>query len=366
MTLLFGLVVLCSCGANLSSPFLPPPFSAHVQTGGLRIMIKRVFRKGGGEDGEDGEDEEGEEGQEERAFEVELSPLPKNIPRMFSSGRGRHAGEPRELATAWESEQGQEEEQQQGQGEEEDPSPCAALPDEMLLECLVRIPRSTIGSAARVCRTWRAIIQSDTYAEYREALGLMDNFLFVFSNVTVAAPPPSVARGPEASSSSGEGGRERRGERGNERGGERASGSGNQGGGSGGGGGYTHHTKAGVPIQYHPQQLERVGHHMPEPGTEANGHPQQQQQHSHQPHPQPGAHASVAGSSSGGAHSEPSAPRHRRAGQGLGALKARADAVMQSAAPQQIQLPPPPETRLLIQVRTARLSTPLSLTLAPC
>lgn len=54
------------------------------------------------------------------------------------------------------------------------------LPDDVLLECLARLPRVTLQSAMLVCQKWRSILQSPDYYEQRRRISILEPLLFVF------------------------------------------------------------------------------------------------------------------------------------------------------------------------------------------
>uniref|UniRef100_A0A1J3EF29 F-box/kelch-repeat protein n=1 Tax=Noccaea caerulescens TaxID=107243 RepID=A0A1J3EF29_NOCCA len=59
----------------------------------------------------------------------------------------------------------------------------ASLPDDLLLECLSRIPSSSIPSLAAVCRRWSRLLLSPYFLHLRRRLGLLRHSLFAISAV---------------------------------------------------------------------------------------------------------------------------------------------------------------------------------------
>lgn len=93
--------------------------------------------------------------------EIELPPLPPNLPAVQSGSYT--PDDPTALDT-----------------------PITRLPEELLLDCLARFDRGSIGPAMRVCKSWRDILQSETFRIYREHLGLTENRLFVLATTQAA------------------------------------------------------------------------------------------------------------------------------------------------------------------------------------
>lgn len=58
--------------------------------------------------------------------------------------------------------------------------PLSALPDDVLLECLARLPRAALQSAMMVCQKWRSVLQAPEYYEQRRRIGTLEPLLFVF------------------------------------------------------------------------------------------------------------------------------------------------------------------------------------------
>ncbi|KAG0632228.1 hypothetical protein M758_1G313500 [Ceratodon purpureus] len=56
----------------------------------------------------------------------------------------------------------------------------SALPDDVLLDCLARMPRAALQSAMMVCQKWRSILKSAEFYEMRKQNGRVENLLFVF------------------------------------------------------------------------------------------------------------------------------------------------------------------------------------------
>ncbi|CAN8255774.1 unnamed protein product [Cochlearia groenlandica] len=67
------------------------------------------------------------------------------------------------------------------------PSPAAttvaSLPDDLLLECLSRVPSSSISSLSAVCRRWSRLLLSPYFFHLRRRHGLLRHSLFAFSAV---------------------------------------------------------------------------------------------------------------------------------------------------------------------------------------
>ncbi|XP_002970115.2 F-box/kelch-repeat protein At5g26960 [Selaginella moellendorffii] len=59
----------------------------------------------------------------------------------------------------------------------------ASLPDDLLVECLARVPRGSIRQCAMVCRHWRTIVQSDLYYRARGKLRMLESFVVVFGGI---------------------------------------------------------------------------------------------------------------------------------------------------------------------------------------
>ncbi|XP_024374279.1 F-box/kelch-repeat protein At5g26960 [Physcomitrium patens] len=56
----------------------------------------------------------------------------------------------------------------------------SALPDDVLLDCLARMPRAALQTAMMVCQKWRSILKSTEFYEMRKQNGRVENLLFVF------------------------------------------------------------------------------------------------------------------------------------------------------------------------------------------
>eukprot|EP00249_Psilotum_nudum_P007999 c20970_g1_i1 orf=382-1662(+) len=56
----------------------------------------------------------------------------------------------------------------------------ASVPDDVLLECLSRLPRESLPSSMTVCQKWRSLLKSAEYYEHREKVGRLESLLFVF------------------------------------------------------------------------------------------------------------------------------------------------------------------------------------------
>ncbi|KAH7296977.1 hypothetical protein KP509_26G047100 [Ceratopteris richardii] len=54
------------------------------------------------------------------------------------------------------------------------------LPDDVLFECLVRLPRASLQNAMLVCQKWRSIVQAPDFYEHRHRIGVLEPLLFVF------------------------------------------------------------------------------------------------------------------------------------------------------------------------------------------
>eukprot|EP00897_Mesotaenium_endlicherianum_P005735 jgi/Mesen1/518/ME000104S10604 len=69
-----------------------------------------------------------------------------------------------------------------------DSPPIAALPDDLLLECLGRVDRTSIGPMMGVCKKWRVLTKSVAFPETRSWLGLLEECLFVVSKAAESDP----------------------------------------------------------------------------------------------------------------------------------------------------------------------------------
>lgn len=56
----------------------------------------------------------------------------------------------------------------------------SSLPDDILLDCLARMPRAALQSAMMVCQKWRSILKSSEFYEMRKRNGRVESLLFVF------------------------------------------------------------------------------------------------------------------------------------------------------------------------------------------
>ncbi|KAI5084558.1 hypothetical protein GOP47_0000727 [Adiantum capillus-veneris] len=54
------------------------------------------------------------------------------------------------------------------------------LPDDVLLECLARLPRPSLQNAMLVCQKWRSIVQAPEFYEQRWRISMLEPLLFVF------------------------------------------------------------------------------------------------------------------------------------------------------------------------------------------
>ncbi|CAI5528605.1 unnamed protein product [Closterium sp. Naga37s-1] len=140
-------VAAASSGAtSAASPSSTAAAQSNSGGNNLTRIFRRVFRR-----------PFGASGSSSSAYEIELPPLPSDIPPQMNGGYASL----------------------------DDPTagsaPIAYLTDDLLLECLARADRRALGPMQHVCRTWRGIIRTDTFREYREALGQMENHLVVIS-----------------------------------------------------------------------------------------------------------------------------------------------------------------------------------------
>lgn len=62
-------------------------------------------------------------------------------------------------------------------------TPISSLPDDLLLECLSRVPSSSIPSLTAVCRRWSRLLLSPYFLHLRRRLGLLRHSLFAISAV---------------------------------------------------------------------------------------------------------------------------------------------------------------------------------------
>jgi hypothetical protein len=56
----------------------------------------------------------------------------------------------------------------------------SSLPDDILLDCLARMPRASICTVMMVCKKWRAVVQSSEFYELRQRNGRVESMLFLF------------------------------------------------------------------------------------------------------------------------------------------------------------------------------------------
>ncbi|CAI5510123.1 unnamed protein product [Closterium sp. Naga37s-1] len=146
-----------SASSGATSAASPSAIAAAQSNSGannLSRIFRRVFRR-----------PFGASSSSSSAYEIELPPLPSDIPPQMNGGYASL----------------------------DDPTagsaPIAYLTDDLLLECLARADRRALGPMQHVCRTWRGIIRTDTFREYREALGQMENHLVVISLLAKGRPP---------------------------------------------------------------------------------------------------------------------------------------------------------------------------------
>ncbi|KAI3414627.1 Cysteine proteinase inhibitor [Psidium guajava] len=59
----------------------------------------------------------------------------------------------------------------------------SSLPDDLLLECLSRLPASSLPSAASVCRRWSRILDSPAFSDLRRLHGLLRPAVFALSSL---------------------------------------------------------------------------------------------------------------------------------------------------------------------------------------
>ncbi|KAL3699552.1 hypothetical protein R1sor_017574 [Riccia sorocarpa] len=71
-----------------------------------------------------------------------------------------------------------DDESEEENGSEE--SPLNSLPEDLWLECLARVPRSSLQTSMMVCRKWRHTLKSGEFYEVRRKIGMVENLLFVF------------------------------------------------------------------------------------------------------------------------------------------------------------------------------------------
>ncbi|KAG6682521.1 hypothetical protein I3842_13G146800 [Carya illinoinensis] len=57
----------------------------------------------------------------------------------------------------------------------------SSLPDDLLLECLSRVPPSSLPSLSLVCLRWARLLQSSHFFDLRRRLGRLENFVFAVS-----------------------------------------------------------------------------------------------------------------------------------------------------------------------------------------
>ncbi|TVU50774.1 hypothetical protein EJB05_02163, partial [Eragrostis curvula] len=62
-----------------------------------------------------------------------------------------------------------------------DESPISALPDDLLLECLARVPRASLPPLPAVCRRFASLLASDAFLHLRRARGLLRPTLLAVS-----------------------------------------------------------------------------------------------------------------------------------------------------------------------------------------
>ena len=58
-----------------------------------------------------------------------------------------------------------------------------ALPDELALLCLARVPRAQHAVLSAVCRSWRRLLQSRVLYDIRQELSVTEEWLFLWTQV---------------------------------------------------------------------------------------------------------------------------------------------------------------------------------------
>lgn len=72
----------------------------------------------------------------------------------------------------------------------------SSLPDDLLLECLSRLPASSLHSAASVCRRWSRILDSTAFSDLRRLHGLLRPAVFALSSLGSALLSASLRLDP--------------------------------------------------------------------------------------------------------------------------------------------------------------------------
>lgn len=63
-----------------------------------------------------------------------------------------------------------------------------ALPDELAILCLARVPRAQHAFLSAVCRSWRQLLQSRVLYDVRQELSLAEEWLFLWTQVMYPVP----------------------------------------------------------------------------------------------------------------------------------------------------------------------------------
>eukprot|EP01018_Ginkgo_biloba_P036915 Gb_08498 [translate_table: standard] len=64
--------------------------------------------------------------------------------------------------------------------ENDEKSVMVLLPDDIFLECLARLPRSSLQASMMVCHKWHDVLKSNAYYDLRKKIGKLENLLYVF------------------------------------------------------------------------------------------------------------------------------------------------------------------------------------------
>jgi hypothetical protein len=62
-----------------------------------------------------------------------------------------------------------------------------ALPDELALLCLARVPRAQHAVLSAVCRSWRRLLHGRVLYDIRQELSLTEEWLFLWTQVPLPA-----------------------------------------------------------------------------------------------------------------------------------------------------------------------------------
>lgn len=71
-----------------------------------------------------------------------------------------------------------------------------ALPDELALLCLARVPRAQHAVLSAVCRSWRRLLQGRVLYDIRQELSLTEEWLFLWTQVCLSSLAESTLSSP--------------------------------------------------------------------------------------------------------------------------------------------------------------------------